>query len=72
MPKLNKLLHEGPFLDEGGPEKQPIYLCWPYTLNLNPETNVSLHNEVPGSIAIQCNTLIESTFYVFATSVCPC
>ena len=22
-------MHEGPFLDEGGPEKQPIYLYWP-------------------------------------------
>ena len=33
LPKINFLifLHEGPFLEEGGPEKQPIYLYWPYS-----------------------------------------
>ena len=37
LPKNDKknyliFLHEEPFLDEGGPEKQPIYLYWPYIL----------------------------------------
>ena len=33
MTKINFLIFllEGPLLDEGGPEKQPIYLYWPNT-----------------------------------------
>ena len=44
MTKINFLifLHEGPFLDEGGPEKQPIYLYWPYTITIQRQHSTTL------------------------------